>query len=65
VQSRGTQDHILLSQFMRLCQPGGPGPHIYIPQEHIRSRSHIMTDSQSASQSWCQAPIRDPRPILS
>jgi hypothetical protein len=35
VQSRGTQDHILLSQFLRLPQSGGPGTHIYIisPQE--------------------------------
>jgi hypothetical protein len=32
-ESRGTQDHILLSQFFRLSQPGGPGPHTYIPQE--------------------------------
>jgi hypothetical protein len=32
-ESRGTQDHILLSQFLRLPQPGRPGPHIYIPQE--------------------------------
>jgi hypothetical protein len=32
-ESRGTQDHILLSQFLRLPQPGGPGPRIYIPQE--------------------------------
>jgi hypothetical protein len=30
-ESRGTQDHILLFQFLRLPQPGGPGPHIYIP----------------------------------
>jgi hypothetical protein len=29
-----------------------------------RSRSQIMTDSQSSSQSWCQGPIWDPRPIL-
>jgi hypothetical protein len=29
----GTQDHILLSQFLRLTQPGGPNPCIYIPQE--------------------------------
>jgi hypothetical protein len=29
----GTQDHILLSQSLRLPQPGGPGPRIYIPQE--------------------------------
>jgi hypothetical protein len=27
-ESRGTQDHILLSQLLRLPQPGGPGPRI-------------------------------------
>jgi hypothetical protein len=32
-QFRGSQDHILLSQFLRLSQTGGPGPRIYIPQE--------------------------------
>jgi hypothetical protein len=32
-QFRGTQDRILLSQFLILPQPGGPGTHIYIPQE--------------------------------
>jgi hypothetical protein len=32
-ESRGTRDHILLSQFMRLLQSGGPEPCIYIPQE--------------------------------
>jgi hypothetical protein len=32
-ESRGTQDHILLSQFLRLPQPGEPGPHIYISQK--------------------------------
>jgi hypothetical protein len=32
-ESRGTQDHILLPQFLRLPQPGGPGFRIYIPQE--------------------------------
>jgi hypothetical protein len=30
--SRGTHDHILLSQ-IRGSQPGGPGPRIYNPQE--------------------------------
>jgi hypothetical protein len=30
--SRRTHDHILLSH-LRLPQPGGPGPRIYIPQE--------------------------------
>jgi hypothetical protein len=34
-ESRGTEDHILLPQFLRLPQPGGPGPHIYIPQERV------------------------------
>jgi hypothetical protein len=28
-----TQDHTLLSQFLRLPQPGRPGPRIYIPRE--------------------------------
>jgi hypothetical protein len=28
------------------------------------SQSHITTDNQSASPSWCQAPIWDPRPII-
>jgi hypothetical protein len=32
-ESRGTQDHILLSQFLRLPKPGEPDPRIYIPQE--------------------------------
>jgi hypothetical protein len=32
-ESCGTQDQILLSPFLRLPQPGGPGPRIYIPQE--------------------------------
>jgi hypothetical protein len=32
-ESCRTQDHILLSQFSRLPQPGRPGPRIYIPQE--------------------------------
>jgi hypothetical protein len=29
---RGTQEYILLFQFFRLPQPGGPGPRIYISQ---------------------------------
>jgi hypothetical protein len=29
-ESRGTQDQILLSQFLRFPQLGGPGPRIYI-----------------------------------
>jgi hypothetical protein len=32
-EQRGTQDRILLSKFLRLPQPGGPGPRIYSPQE--------------------------------
>jgi hypothetical protein len=30
----------------------------------VKSQSHITIDSQSASPSWCQAPIWDPRPIF-
>jgi hypothetical protein len=33
IEPRRTHNHILLS-YMRLLQPGGPGPHIYILQEH-------------------------------
>jgi hypothetical protein len=29
-----------------------------------QSQSHITTDNQSASPSWCQAPIWDPRPLF-
>jgi hypothetical protein len=32
-ESRGTQNYILLPQFLRLPQPGGSSPRIYIPQE--------------------------------
>jgi hypothetical protein len=28
----------------------------------LESESHVMTDGQSASLSWCQAPIWGPRP---
>jgi hypothetical protein len=54
-ESHGTQDHILLSQFLRLPQPGGPSPRIYIPQEQggpdipqaLGSLSVASYDSQS------------------
>jgi hypothetical protein len=39
----------------------------YIPRHWVRSshtQSYITTDSQSASPSWCQAAIWDPRPIF-
>jgi hypothetical protein len=67
-ESRRTQGHILLSQFLRLPQPGGLDLRIYNPQEQggpviPPSSSYITTDSQSASLSWCQAPIWGPRPI--
>jgi hypothetical protein len=32
-ESHSTHEHILLSLFLRLPQPGGPGPCIYFPQE--------------------------------
>jgi hypothetical protein len=54
-ESRRTKDHILFSQFLRLAQPGGSGPHIYIPQEQggkdippgaLGSPSAVSYDSQ-------------------
>jgi hypothetical protein len=39
-----------------LSQPGGPGPRMYIPQEQngpVQSQSHVTTDGQSISMSWC------------
>jgi hypothetical protein len=30
----------------------------------IQSQSHITTNNQSASPSWCQAPIWDQQPII-
>jgi hypothetical protein len=36
-----------------LPQPGGPGPHIYIPQEQDGPvQSHVTPDGQSISMSW-------------
>jgi hypothetical protein len=32
-ESHGTQDHILLFEFLRAPKPGGPGPRIYISQK--------------------------------
>jgi hypothetical protein len=70
-KSRRTHGHILLSH-LRLSQPRGPGPRIYILHEQggpvispgTQSQSYITTDSQSASLSSCQAPIWDPQPIF-
>jgi hypothetical protein len=47
-ESRGTQDHILPSQFVRLRNLEGPGPRIYIPQEVE------VTLQLTVSQSVCQ-----------
>jgi hypothetical protein len=79
-ESHGTHDHILLSLFLRLPQPGGSGSCIYIAQEQdspiipsgigfkansqSQNQSSITTDSLSASPSWYQAPTWDPRPIF-
>jgi hypothetical protein len=76
-ESHGTHEYILLSLFLRLPPPGGPGTCIYFPQEQgspvillgigppiNSSQHHITTDNQSASLSWCLAPIWDPRPIF-
>jgi hypothetical protein len=68
---RGSWPHFTVSD-LRLPQPWGPGPCIYVPQEQggpvippgtafhswlSLSLSYITTDGQSASLSWYQAPI--------
>jgi hypothetical protein len=69
-QSRGTRDHILLSQilrlsFFRLLRLAGlrwrystqPLHVIYSStRESSQSQSHISTDGQSISKSWCRPP---------
>jgi hypothetical protein len=54
-------------QYMGFCLkfPGGTGiSHCRSATSQVRS-SYITTDGQSASLSWCQAPISDPRLIFS
>jgi hypothetical protein len=60
LESRRACNHTLLSH-LRLPQPGGPGPRIYIPQEQrgrVQSQihSHVMTDGQSVN-----VPLSSPR----
>jgi hypothetical protein len=46
---------------------GAFGPSLLVRDFAIiqsQSQSHITTDIQSASPSWCQAPIQDPWPIF-
>jgi hypothetical protein len=66
-ESHRTHNHTVLSH-LRLPQPGGPGSRIshnvastsaYIAQ--VKS-SYIMTYYQTASLSWCQAPLLEPQP---
>jgi hypothetical protein len=74
---RGSSAYFM-SLFLRLTQPGGLCPFIYFPQKQgspvippsigllpvqVKS-SYITTDGQSASLSWCQAPLSDPGPIF-
>jgi hypothetical protein len=47
-ESSGTRDHILLSQCLRLPQPGGPGSFIYFPQEQ---GSPVLTTRQRVRKS--------------
>jgi hypothetical protein len=53
----GTQDHILLSQFLRLPQPGGPGHRIYIPQE--QGGSSPLTTRRATMEVFSPASTRD------
>jgi hypothetical protein len=68
--SLGTRDHILLSQiwdfpFHRLLDSQGHGggirPRLHTGNclnKNCQSQSHIATDSQSVSKSWCRSPSR-------
>jgi hypothetical protein len=48
-ESRGKQDHVLLSQFLRLPQLGGPGPRIYIPRNRVAQIYHRFLGSLSVA----------------
>jgi hypothetical protein len=65
-ESRGTRDHILHSQirelpFRRLLRLAGLWWRYSSTHPH-GIKSYVTTDGQSASLSWCQAPIRGLRP---
>jgi hypothetical protein len=72
-ESLRTHNHTLLSH-LRLSQPGGPGSHIYIPQEQggpvkppgigFVMWGYFMTDGLSVSMSWYRAPLWDLRPDI-
>jgi hypothetical protein len=55
-ESRGTHDHILLSQIRDSPQPGGPGPLIYIPQRYSNPPPHGIVLSLSLSLSLMLRP---------
>jgi hypothetical protein len=52
-ESRGTRDHILLSQIRDSPNLKGQVPVCISPRN---KSSHIATDGQSISKSWCRAP---------
>jgi hypothetical protein len=58
---RGTQDHILLSQFSRLPQPGGPGLRIYIPQEQGVPRENTASHNPRVT-AWSHCQLKLPQP---
>jgi hypothetical protein len=49
VSAQGQEANLTLTNLMLL-----------LLQVKVKSRSYIMTNGQSASLSWCQAPIWDP-----
>jgi hypothetical protein len=58
----------ILSLSSGISYPVGPTDRASLslrsPASLIQSQSYIATDGQSASLSWCQAPIWGPRPIF-
>jgi hypothetical protein len=57
-KSRGTRDHILLSQIRDSPNMDGQVAVFISPRNSVaQSQNYVTTDGQSASLSWCQAPI--------
>jgi hypothetical protein len=52
------------SLFVASYDSQGYGGSIITRLHKVEVKSYITTDSQSASPSWCQAPIWDQRPIF-
>jgi hypothetical protein len=60
-QSNESSNYMRVEEFIDFY--GNPSSFALLIVQILKSKSHY-TDSQSASLSWCQAPIWGPRPIF-